>query len=166
MSQSAARLQWRRVSAGVFYAYPEGPEHKADRHCSVGRFVNQATVDEGIRWAWKAHWEGRFLVAGIASEKQLAAELATKEWWRSLRETEAAYQLWQRTLPLIAAAVDGQPDLAAFELAAADRDHLTRVMREVTSKWRADGQNQSSGLKPLMAALSAELYARRLAASS
>jgi hypothetical protein len=150
------RLEWQRNPAGGFVAHPEGVEHP-DCRAIIWLGVH---LSPDHQWQWAAGWSKRFQYSGMAPTKQAAADAATEAWWRG--KAMPIPRDIDGEIEAILDAILSKPP--APDLLGEDSGYLRRLMHLARARWEVDMIRETVPVqvKELMAALSQELYRRRI----
>lgn len=151
-----ARLPWQKNPSGGFITYPEGEEHSG-RRAIVWYSVSHP---KGSQWRWTVGWDKWFRETGLAATKQAAADAATEAWWRQ-KQTPIPRDIEGEIEAILAALLTKPPP---SDLLREDGDYLRRLMHAIRLKWERDLRRETAPCQvmDLIAAMSEELYARRL----
>ncbi|MGB3338351.1 MAG: hypothetical protein WBA73_14345 [Devosia sp.] len=126
------------------------------------------TLDTGTKefrrsesWHWSVQWEGWFTAAGSASGKQEAADRATAAWWQHIANPLPRNVELEIDMIIARILVMPPPNSLMGESAP----YLRQMQRSLTLLYERElkAETLPPQVKNLMANLSAELYARRLA---
>ena len=157
------RLKWfREENKSRFVAYPMGSLHM-DRFAEIV-FAGKMSVGNEVgvpRWRWSVRWPGWFDISAPANGKQDAADMATKAWWNSVVKPPPRDVEGEIDMIIARILVMPLPNSLLTESAT----YLRQMQKSLTLLYRSELQTDTLPLpiKSLMANLSAELYARRLA---
>ena len=157
------RLKWSRErDKGRFVAYPMGSLHM-DRFAEVV-FAGKMSVGNEIgvpRWRWSVRWPGWFDISAPANDKQHAADMATKAWWDAVMTPPPRDVDGEIDMIVARILVMPPPNSLMTESTA----YLRQMQRSLTLLYQGElrAETLPPQVKGLMANLSAELYARRLA---
>lgn len=160
------RLKWiKDRSKSRFVAYPLGMLHM-DRFAEVV-FAGKLSVGNEIgvaRWRWSVRWPGWFDISAPANDKQDASDKATKAWWDSVMTAPPRDVDGEIDMIVARILVMPPPNSLMTESAA----YLRRMQQLLTLLYSNELKAETLPLpvKTLMANLSAELYARRLAGAA
>ena len=157
------RLKWfKDKSKNRFVAHPMGSLHM-DRFAEIVFAGNMGMGNEiGVpRWRWSVRWPGWFAISAPANDKQHAADMATKAWWDAVVTPPPRDVDGEIDMIIARILVMPPPNSLMTESAT----YLRQMQRSLTSLYRNELKADAlpPQVKTLMANLSAELYARRLA---
>ena len=160
------RLKWfRDESKNRFVAHPMGSLHM-DRFAEVVSAGSMSVGNEiGVpRWRWSVRWPGWFDISAPANDKQHAADMATKAWWEAVVQPPPRDVDGEIDMIIARILVMPPPNSLLTESAA----YLRQMQRSLALVYQIELKSETLPLpvKALMANLSAELYARRLAGTS
>ena len=160
------RLKWfRDKNRRRFLAHPMGSLH-SDRYAEVIYGGRMSVGNEiGVaRWGWSVEWPGWFAVGGAANDKQHAADMATKAWWDAVVQPPPRDVDGEIDMIIARILVMPPPNSLLTEGAA----YLRQMQRSLAQVYQIELKSETlpPQVKALMANLSAELYARRLAGTS
>ena len=160
------RLKWfRDKSMNRFVAYPMGSLHM-DRFAEVV-FAGKLSVGNQVgvpRWHWSVRWPGWFDMSAPANDKQHAADMATKAWWDSVMQPPPRNVDGEIDMIIARILVMPPPNSLMTESAA----YLGRLQQSLTLLYRSELATETlpPQVRMLMANLSVELYARRVAGAA
>jgi len=155
------RLKWSK-DGNRFVAYPMGPLHR-DRYAQISLIGSMSVGDRiGVpRWRWSVRWPGWFNIDAPADDKQQAADMATEAWWHEVMQPPPRDVDGEIDMIIARALVMPPPNSLMNESAG----YLRQLQRRLTLLYEPElkAETLPPQVKSLMANLSAELYARRLA---
>lgn len=148
------RLPWRRSPPRGYIAFPEG-EHLHGRRAEIRFSATSSTP-----WLWHTHYDGA-VDGGQEHHKQLAANKATEQWPITKRNgivlaaEEAEREVLRTNVQRMMS--KGDLPLGLFSIETAPAARLVAILDQIKA-----GGGLKGPAKPLVEAISAELYRRRL----